>query len=127
MTETIIVRKNNFVSKARYWLNAPSRAMVAAYTAIMTGMMTVAPTFCAPTNTTMNSLFKSMVDIVCQIAFYVGAIIIVSGVFNWVLAQKDENADGQSRAIKFIVCGFALVALKLLVNPLLTNMGLGGS
>ncbi len=126
MTETAIARRTNFASKVRYWLNAPSRAMLAAYTAIVTGMMSVAPTFCTATNqNNMNALFKSMVDIVCNIAFYVGAIIIVSGIFNWVLAQKDENADGQSRAIKFIVCGFALVSLKFIVGPLLTNIGLG--
>ena len=95
--------------------------MMGAYASIVGFMYSVAPTFCT-TNSKMNGLFNNMVDIICTIALYVGAIIIVSGIFNWVLAQKDENADGQSRAIKFIVCGFVLVALKAVVNPVLSGL-----
>ena len=124
MSETAIARKNQIASKLRYCLDTPNRLMIAAYAAMVTGMTSVAPAYCAGTNSMMNSLFTKMVDIICTIAFYVGAIIIVGGIFNWVLAQKDENADGQSRAIKFIVCGFALVALKTIVSPLISQMGL---
>ena len=125
MTENLAIRNNSLGSKIRYYLNAPSRFMASVYAAFVAGMMSVSPVFCLSGNTgTMNALFSSMVNIVCNIAFYVGAIIIVSGIFNWVLAQKDENADGQSRAIKFIVCGFALVSLKVIVGPLLQNLGL---
>ena len=124
MSETAIVRKPNFMSKVRYWLNAPSRAMIAAYAAIVAGMASVSPTLCSNNRNYMGTLFNQMVDIVCNIAFYVGAIIIVGGIFNWVLAQKDENADGQSRSIKFIVCGFALTSLKFIVSPLITSLGL---
>ena len=125
MSGTLSVRKNNFGSKLRYVLNAPARFMASIYAALITGMMSVSPVYCLSGNTgTMNALFNSMVDIICNIAFYVGAIVIVGGVFNWVMAQKDENADGQSRAIKFIVCGFALVSLKVIVGPLITNLGL---
>ena len=121
MSGNTLVRKQSVASKVRYWLNAPSRMMIGAYASIVGFMYSVAPTFCT-TNSKMNGLFNNMVDIICTIALYVGAIIIVSGIFNWVLAQKDENADGQSRAIKFIVCGFVLVALKAVVNPVLSGL-----
>jgi len=121
-----LATRNTVGSKVRHILGAPARLMASIDAAVIAFMCSVSPAFCQSGNTgSMNALFKSMVNIVCDIAFYVGAIIIVSGVFNWVLAQKDENADGQSRAIKFIVCGFALVSLKVIVNPLLTNLGLG--
>ena len=129
MSEKALVRKNNFASKVRYWLNAPSRLMIAVYTSFVCGLSSVSPTFCTSSSTSsatnnMNALFSSMVNIICDIAFYIGAIIVVSGIFNWVLAQKDENADGQSRAIKFIVVGFVLVSLKFIVSPIIRSLGL---
>ena len=126
MSETTLIRKDSLSKKVRSFFNAPMRLMASIYASLVAGMAGMMPTFCqqAQTNNQMNSLFSSMVNIICTIAFYVGAIIIVGGVFSWVLAQKDENADTQSRAVKFIVCGFALVALKVIIGPLLTNMGL---
>ena len=94
------------------------RRWTSFWAALMTGLMYVTPTLCA-TNTTMDAIFDEMVNILFTIARYVGAIIVVLGVFNWIMAQKDENADGQSRAIKFCVVGIALVALKTLVTPIL--------
>lgn len=118
----IYIKRNSLMDKVRYFLNLPTRLFIAAYASLVAGMAAMTPTLCAQTGVAMDALFDKMVDIVCQIAFYVGAIIIVGGIFNWVLAQKDENADGQSRAIKFIVCGFALVGLKILVQPILAML-----
>lgn len=83
------------------------------------GVLNITPTLCAPT---MASIFGKILDILYEIAFYVGAMIIVLGVFNWIMAQKDENADGQSRAIKFVIVGIALVALKTLLNPIVSAL-----
>ena len=80
------------------------------------GALNITPTLCAPS---MDDIFDKLLDIIFDIAFYVGAVIVVIGIFNFVLAMKDENADGQSRGIKFIVVGIALVALKSLVDPIL--------
>lgn len=80
------------------------------------GILSITPTLCAPS---MESIFDKLVSIIFDIAFYVGAIIVVIGIFNFVLAMKDENADGQSRGIKFCVVGIALVALETLVKPIL--------
>lgn len=81
--------------------------------------MNVTPTLCAPT---MKSIFDAMMEILFQIAFYVGAVIVVIGVWNWISSMRDENADGQSRAIKQCVVGIAMVSLKALLNPLLSSL-----
>ncbi len=108
------------ITKVFHNFNSASiRLAASVYASVTAGMMAVNPVYCG---TTMGTLFNKMVDIICTIAFYVGAIIIVGGIFNWILSQKDENADGQSRAIKFIVCGVALVALKTLVAPVLSSL-----
>lgn len=69
-------------------------------------------------NTTLdlNSLFGGIIDIIVQIAMYVGIVLAAGGVFSLVLAYKDENADGQSRAIRILVVGGALIGLRVLLQ-----------
>ena len=57
-----------------------------------------------------------MEDIIIQIAMYVGIALAVGGVFSLVLAYKDENAEGQSRAVRIIVVGGALIGLRVLLQ-----------
>ena len=68
------------------------------------------------TNLDLNSLFGGVVDIIIQIAMYVGIALPVGGVFSLVLAYKDENAEGQSRAVRIIVVGGALIGLRVLLQ-----------
>ena len=68
------------------------------------------------TNLDLNSLFGGVVDIIIQIAMYVGIALAVGGVFSMVLAYKDENAEGQSRAVRIIVVGGALIGLRVLLQ-----------
>ncbi len=35
----------------------------------------------------------------------------------WILAMKDENAEGQSRAIRYAIVGVALVCFKAFAAP----------
>lgn len=130
MSKSLSGCKDNLRSKFRYFTNATSRLIASANTALFAGMVALSPTLCngVGTNATdhMSGLFLQMVTIICQIAFWVGAIIVVGGIFSWLLAQKDENADAQSRAIKFIVVGMALCSLRFLVNPLISALGISG-
>ena len=68
------------------------------------------------TNLDLNSLFGGVVDIIIQIAMYVGIALAVGGVFSLVLAYKDENAEGQSRAVRIIVVGGALIGLRVMLQ-----------
>ena len=63
------------------------------------------------TNLDLDSLFGGIVDIIIKIAMYVGIALAVGGVFSLVLAYKDENAEGQSRAVRIIVVGGALIII----------------
>lgn len=67
-------------------------------------------------NMDLNTLFGGIVDIIMQIAFYVGGILVIGGVFSLLLAYKDENADAQAKAVRLIVIGGALVGLRVLLQ-----------
>lgn len=68
------------------------------------------------TNLDLDSLFGGIVDIIIKIGMYVGIALAVGGVFSLVLAYKDENAEGQSRAVRIIVVGGALIGLRVLLQ-----------
>jgi len=73
-------------------------------------------------NKSLDMLFGGVADIIIQIAFYIGAVLIIGGILSLLLAYKDENADAQSRAVRLIVIGGALVGFR----PLLEMAGIIG-
>lgn len=73
-------------------------------------------------NMNLDMLFGGVADIIIQIAFYIGAVLIIGGILSLLLAYKDENADAQSRAVRLIVIGGALVGFR----PLLEMAGIIG-
>ncbi len=64
----------------------------------------------------IDSLFGGIIDIINKIAFYVGAILVVGGIFSLILAYKDENADQQARSIRNIVVGVSLMSLPIFLQ-----------
>lgn len=64
----------------------------------------------------IDSLFGGIIDIINKIAFYVGAILVVGGIFSLILAYKDENADQQARSIRNIVVGVSLMSLPVFLQ-----------
>lgn len=67
------------------------------------------------TNLDLDSLFGGIVDIIIKSPCTSHALA-VGGVFSLVLAYKDENAEGQSRAVRIIVVGGALIGLRVLLQ-----------
>lgn len=67
-------------------------------------------------NMDLDTLFGGVADIIIKLAFYIGAILAIGGVMSLLLAYKDENADAQSRAVRLIVIGGALLGLRTLLQ-----------
>lgn len=90
----------------------------------------VAPMFCPdvtisdPTagDATMDAVFGSIISVILSIARYMGIGITAYAVISLLLALKDENADGQSRATRFVIVGIALVAAPTLLKAVLKAM-----
>lgn len=98
--------------------NSSMRKFFALISSVYCSAMMMAPTLCAQLNTNldMDKLFASMAGIVVKIAFYVGALVTVGGAFALVVAYKDDNADGQTRAVRLIVVGVVLVGFEGLLK-----------
>ncbi|MGN0671728.1 MAG: hypothetical protein ACI4KE_03770 [Anaerovoracaceae bacterium] len=70
-------------------------------------------TFCVPST---DQVMKGVINIIFEVAKYVGIVLAVSGIFQLILAYKDDNADGQSRAVRLVVVALVLLGLKTLVK-----------
>ena len=65
---------------------------------------------------TVEGVLGGVIGIVMKIAFWVGAVLGVSGVFQLILAYKDDNADGQSRAVRLVVVALLLIGLPTFIK-----------
>ena len=70
-------------------------------------------TMCVPTT---DQVMTGVINIIFEVAKYVGIVLAVSGIFQLILAYKDDNADGQSRAVRLVVVALVLLGLKTLVQ-----------
>lgn len=86
---------------------------------LTTAAAATAPTFCAPS---MKEIFNKMANIIYDIALYLGAAILLYALVSWILAMKDENAEGQSRAIRYAIVGVALVCFKAFAGPIIISV-----
>lgn len=73
-----------------------------------------------------NTVVRSIIDVITQIAFYIGIILLVWSIVMLVLALKNEDADSKSRAIMLIVVSIALVGISALIDPILDAAGFEG-
>lgn len=98
--------------------NAPLRFFCALMSSLGGTAMLLAPTLCSKisTNLNMDNLFASMAGIIIKLAFYVGALITIGGIFSLIVAYKDDNADGQTRAVRLIVVGVVLVGFEAILT-----------
>lgn len=123
--------KNHVIEKRWEFLSRQGNVMKERFTSFMdrsrrrwysflamlvTASASLTPTLCAPS---MEEIFEAMVEIIEKIAQFVGAGILVFALVSWILAMKDENADGQSRAIRNAVVGIALVTFGTIAGPII--------
>ena len=107
---------NSFKDRFVSLMDRPRRSWYSFLAFLTTVTASAAPTLCAPT---MKGIFEEMVDIIKTIAQFTGAGILVFALVSWILAMKDENAEGQSRAIRNAVVGIALVTFGTLADPII--------
>lgn len=103
--------------RIREVVTAPVRWLYGVMSSLAVATMMMAPTYCKiNSNIDMDNLFANMADIIIKIAFYVGALIAIGGIFSLVIAYKDDNADGQTRAVRLIVVGVVLIGFKTILQ-----------
>ena len=105
--------------KIREIFTAPYRRFMALMMSLYSAAMVTAPTLCVklqPSGVNMDTLFGSLADIIIKLAFYVGILITVGAIFSLIFAYKDDNAEGQSRAVRLIVVGVMLVGFETVLR-----------
>lgn len=113
-----ITAKRSLRTSAAEVFNSSFRKTCALMSSLGCSAMLLTPTLCGKINTNLNmdDLFASMAGIIIKIAFYVGALLTIGGVFSLIVAYKDDNADGQTRAVRLIVVGVILVGFKSMLQ-----------
>lgn len=111
---------NKLKEKVRGTYEKGRNAMYGLMAAVATSSI-VAPMFCpdATGDDLMKDVFGKIIGVILNIAKYMGIGITAYAIVSWLLAMKDDNADGQSRAIRFVVVGIALAAAGGLMKPVL--------
>lgn len=66
-----------------------------------------------------NSILNAIINLVTDMAFWIGIILLVWAVVMLVLALKNEDADSKSRAIMLIATSVALIGVGTLLKPIL--------
>lgn len=68
------------------------------------------------TNVDTKTVVGGILDVVFQVAMYMGFIIAAAGIFTFIMAFKDDNAEAQSRGARLAVVGAILIGLKAVVK-----------
>lgn len=115
MLTSLVQKKDAFVKKCQRFFTPGdvtkiSQSVIMAGTAIMTSPMFVMA------DVNINGMFQTLIGTVCQIFFYIGAILLVWSIGQLVLAFKNEDADSKSRAIMVLVCSLLLMSVKTIYN-----------
>jgi putative heme iron utilization protein len=69
-------------------------------------------------DTTPAAVVNSLVDQIIGMMGLVGIVVVVIGVAKFALAMKDENPDGQTRAVYYAIAGAILIGIGPIINAL---------
>lgn len=104
---------NTIKSKALAFKDKVLNKCKPALLAVATALATTTGYALPGENTSADQLVTAIINVVFYISRYVGVIFIVSGVYQLVMAYKDEgNPDGKSRGIHLSIVGIVLIGLK---------------
>lgn len=65
---------------------------------------------------TTETMIGGIIGFIIEVARYMGFVVVAAGIFMFVFAYKDDNAEAQSRAARFAVVGAILLSLKTILK-----------
>ena len=114
-SENCVAKKQNPLAKR---FSKIQKWIVAVCASVMGMASSVLPVSAAKINTDMETedMLGGIVEFICNVARYMGIVIVVAGIFMLVFAYKDDNAEAQSRAVRFAVVGAVMLSLKTVLK-----------
>lgn len=109
----IISKVKEIKDKAVTWISRAKGKISASILGLSTMAMSLTASAATSINTGLDTeqLVGGIIDFICKVAFYMGFVVVATGVFMLVFAYKDDNAEGQSRAVRVAVVGAILIGL----------------
>ena len=71
--------------------------------------------FAAP-NEDGKSIMVKAFELITDYAVYAGALVLLYAIISYIFAFKSQNAEGQTNAITWLVCGAMLVSIKAVLT-----------
>lgn len=101
-------------SKAKRKIDYKKVAICLAMMALGT-IMFVLPAFAA---VNAKEVMSNLISLMCSMFKFVGVVIFVWAVIQFILATKRSDADSKADAVQTAVCGVALMAVATIVTKL---------
>lgn len=113
----IMLKKNEMEEKRKKTMLICGKAINVMMMAFMFIMMSGMATFAAG-NSTASSLIGNIVAIILAMFRWVGVVLLVWGVAQFIMAIKRTDAESKSDAIQTIICSIVLISLKTIIDGL---------
>ena len=112
-----MLKKNEMEEKRKKTMLICGKSMSVMMMAFMFIMMSGMATFAAG-NSTASSLIGNIVAIILAMFRWVGVVLLVWGVAQFIMAIKRTDAESKSDAIQTIICSIVLISLKTIIDGL---------
>lgn len=113
----IMLKKNEMEEKRKKTMLICGKSMSVMMMGFMFIMMSGMATFAAG-NSTASSLIGNIVAIILAMFRWVGVVLLVWGVAQFIMAIKRTDAESKSDAIQTIICSIVLISLKTIIDGL---------
>lgn len=117
----LLLKKNEMEEKRRKTMLVCGKAISIMTMACMFIMMSGMMTFAAGSSTA-SSLISNIVAVILAMFRWVGVVLLVWGVAQFMMAIKRTDAESKSDAIQTIICAIVLISLKTVIQ----NLGIDG-
>ena len=112
-------------SKASYWKNyLVSSYLCAAVLASTTTSVGAASNITISDGTIKgaDALVGTLLGFITQMARYIGMILLVWGIVQFIMAFRNEDADSKSRSIMVCVMAIVLISIKKIAQTILNSV-----
>ena len=102
------------------------KAIAPALAVVASALATVSPAFAASlpgADVNPEELVIKILGVVATLGRLVGCVLLAVGVYQFILAFKDDNADAKTRGVTLVIVGALLIGMKWLLALVGINLG----
>lgn len=118
LSNQVKVKQNSQRSAVSRLFNKVKKWTVGACATICTALTFAVPASAVTINDNMDTkdMIGGIIGFIIEVAKWMGLVVVAAGIFMFVFAYKDDNAEAQSRAARFAVVGALLLGLEAILK-----------